>query len=247
MNKKVGMICVLCFFALFAASALDLYLTPYVQGGSGQASGSLLSGRGDFYAELGASSGTALGSSAPFYPILLLGAGVDLSLSQGKFFLWKGPLSFVAGLDAGEWGGAVSGSTAAGAAFASTRARSMAITLSADERISLNLGPGLFSFELGPFVGFNGGYLVQEAISGITSTTWLWPAFADIVFVGASLGFDYGFRLGPGRLRLGLRGDIGLTPLSSAAGALGAEIDYPWRAFARAGYDLPLGAKKAEK
>jgi len=49
----------------------------------------------------------------------------------------------------------------------------MAITLSADERISLNLGPGLFSFELGPFVGFNGGYLVQEAISGITSTTWL--------------------------------------------------------------------------
>jgi len=59
-------------------------------------------------------------------------------------------------------GRGVSGSTAAGAAFASTRARSMAITLSADERISLNLGPGLFSFELGLSSVSNGGYLVQE-------------------------------------------------------------------------------------
>jgi len=46
-------------------------------------------------------------------------------------------------------------------------------------------------------------------------------------FRGASLGFDYGFRLGPGRLRLAFAAIIGLTPLSSAAGALGAEIDYP--------------------
>ncbi len=245
---KIYLAALICVFSVSAATALGLSLTPYVQAGSGQASGSFLAERGAFYAELGAASYSMPGSSSPYYPILLGGLGVDFSLSRGAFFLWKAPLSFVAGLDAGAWGGAISGSTAAGAAFASTSARSIAVSLRADERYSFRLGSSTFSVELGPFVGANVGYLVQESISGVNSSAWLWPAtLGDLAFAGAGLGFDYSIKFGRGRLSLGLRGDIVLTPLASADGAIGAEIVYPWRALGRVGYELPLGARKAKK
>lgn len=237
----------LCALSISTASALELDLTPYLQAGSGQATGTLLAGRGDFYAELGASSYSTPGSSAPYYPILLGGLGVDLTLSRGALFLWKEPFSFVAGLDVGAWGGAISGSTVAGTAFASTSARSIAVSFSAAERWSLRFGNGILSAELGPFVGFTTGYLIQEYISGVTTTGWVSPELVDLAFVGAGLGVNYSFRLGKGSLRLGLLGDIGITPLASEYGATGATIVYPWRALARVGYELPLSIRKVKK
>jgi hypothetical protein len=249
MLRRTGLASVLCLFSLTAASALDLGLYPYIEAGSGQASGSFLSGRGDFYSELGASSITQLGSSAPYYPILLGGLGVDLSLSGGDFLLWNGPFSFVTGMDVGSWGGAVSGKTAAdGTAFASTRARDIAFSIHVGERYRIALEPkGILSFDLGPFVGFNCAYFVQENISGIYSLSVLSPDLADLAFVGVGLGCDYGYELGPGLLTLGLRGDIALTPIASADGVVGGSIEYPWRVLVRAGYEIPLGQKKAKK
>ncbi len=247
MNVKLYLAAMFLGLSLSGASALELGLTPYLQAGSGQAAGSLLSGRGDYYAELGASSYSTPGSSAPYYPILLGGLGVDLTFSRGAFLLWEGPFSFVAGLDVGAWGGAISGSTASGTAFASTQARSIAVSLSVAERYSYKLGDGVLSVKLGPFAGFTAGYLIQEYISGVTTTGWISPALVDLAFVGAGLGIDYSFRLGKGSLLLGLLGDIGLTPLASADGATGATIVYPWRALARVGYELPLNARKVKR
>ena len=224
-----------------------LDVTPYLHIGSGQSSGSFFTGIGDRYAELGAASVTELGSSAPYYPILVGGGGVEFSVSHGVFLLWKTPFSMVAGIDVGAWGGAISGSTTSGAAFASTRAWAFALSIRADERYRFALGKGLFSIEIGPFVAVNCAYLVQESISAVNASALLWPALADLGFAGAGLGFDYGFSLGPGLLRLGLRGDVALTPLSSSDGALGSMIVYPWRALLRVGYELPLGIRRGKK
>jgi hypothetical protein len=245
MLKRVSAVFGLILFSLVAVSALDLNLCPYIEAGSGQATGSFLSGRGDFYAELGASSITQLGSSAPYYPILLGGLGLDLAFSRGAFFLWKEPFSFASGIDVGAWGGAIAGNTADGASFASTRARNIAVSLHADERYRFALGSkSALTVALGPFVGFNCAYFVQENISGIYSLTTLSPVLADLAFVGVGLGCDYGLKLGRGQLTLGLRGDIALTPISSSSGVLGASIEYPWRALVRAGYEIPIGAHK---
>jgi hypothetical protein len=247
MKRLMIFACAVLLSSQIVAFAVDVYLNPYIQVGSGQAEGSLFSGIGSRYAELGASSIAKLGSSAPWYPMVLGGIGIDLSLSRGPFFLWNGPLSFVVGLDADAWGGALSGTTASGLAFASTRARNIAVSVRVAERIRFPLGRGLLSLELGPFAAANFGYLIRESISGVTSTTWLSPTLVDLGFVGAGIGIDYGLRLGPGILELGLRGDLALTPTSSLEGALGAEMVYPWRVLVRAGYELPIGAKRVRK
>ena len=114
----------------------------------------------------------------------------------------------------------------------------------AAERFRFALWKGDVSIELGPFAAVNCLYFIKESISGINSAVSLPPNPADLVFAGAGLGFDYDLRFGPGLLRLGLRGDIALTPLASADGTLGDPIVFPWRALLLAGYDLPLGVHK---
>jgi hypothetical protein len=245
MLRKAWFSCMLLLFALVAASALDLDICPYLQAGTGQAGGSFLTKRGDFYSELGAASYAELGSSAPYYAIFLGSVGVDLALSNGKAFLWKGPFTLAAGIDGGAWGGAVKGRTAGGTDFATTRARSIVVSIHADERYRIPIGPNSFlSINLGPLVGFNCGYIIQEDISGISSRTNLSPALADVIFLGAGLGLDYGIKLWRGHATLGLRSDLGITNLSSADGALGDSIALPWRVLARIGYEIPLGAER---
>ena len=81
MPKRTSFACLFLFLSALAVSALDLGLCPYLQAGSGQATGSFLSDKGDLYSELGASSVTTLGSSAPYYAIPLGSVGVELSLA----------------------------------------------------------------------------------------------------------------------------------------------------------------------
>jgi hypothetical protein len=245
MLKKICFPCSFLLFTLVAASALDLDLCPYLQAGTGHASGAFLSKRGDFYSELGASSFTEPGSSSPYYSIFLGSVGVDLALSNGKSFLWKGPFTLALGIDGGAWGGAVKGRTADGTDFASTRASSIVVSIHADERYRIPVGSSSFlSIDLGPIVGFNCGYIIQEDMSGISSRAKLSPVLSDVIFLGAGLGLQYGFALGRGNLILGLRSDLGFTNLSSSDGALGDSIKLPWRALARMGYEIPLGPER---
>jgi hypothetical protein len=244
LTRKERLVLALCVLPAIAVSAIESHVTPYLMSGSGQSSGAFFSGIGGRYAELGAASITDLGTWAPYYPTVLGGGGVEFSLSRGSFPLWKGPFAAVAGVEIGAWGGAVSGSTASGAAFASTQAGSFALSVRAAERFRFALWKGDVSIELGPFAAVNCLYFIKESISGINSAVSLPPNPADLVFAGAGLGLDYDLRFGPGLLRLGLRGDIALTPLASADGTLGDPIVFPWRALLLAGYDLPLGVHK---
>lgn len=245
--KKALLFCALLCFTLSVSSALEVGLSPYAALGTGQASGSLFEGIGARYIELGSTSTTALGTYDSYYPLILGGGGIDLSLSQGSFFLWKGPLALFMGLDLGLRGGAVYGSTSAGTAFASASAMSLALSLKIGERYRLSLGPGFLSAELFPLVGFNFSYDVQEHISGVSTALSSQPDLAELLFVGAGLGLDYGLRLGPGLLFLGLSGDVALTPLAADDGALGASVLYPWRTLLRAGYEISFGPKKGKK
>jgi hypothetical protein len=245
--KKALLSCALLTFIFSSASALEVGLSPYAAIGTGQASGSLFDGIGERYVELGSTSATAIGAYGFYFPLILGGGGIDVSLSNGSFFLWKGPLAFFMGLDLGSRGGAVYGSTSAGTAFASASATSLALSLKLGERYRQPLGPGFLSAELSPLVGLNFAYDLRERISGTSSSVAFTPNLKDLLFVGAGLGLDYGIRLGPGLLFVGLSGDVGLTPLAAENGILGASIVYPWRTLLRAGYEISFGPKKGKK
>jgi hypothetical protein len=243
--KRTGLSFALLFGCAAILSALEYDLCPFIQAGSGQAYGSLLSSKGDFYSEIGSSSYTDKGSSSPYFPILLGGLGADLALSKGPNFLMKKNRSLVLGIELGAWGGAVKGESAEGDEFASTRARSLVFAIRADERFRFPLGERNFmSLAFGPIVGFNCRYFMQEDINGIYGKTSLKPRLVDVLFLGFGLGYDYGFRLGRGDLIFGLRGDMGLTHLSSKEGALGDVISLPWRVLGRVGYEFPIGGSR---
>jgi hypothetical protein len=248
MLRKICTLFLVSLAALTQANALQLGLRPYLQFGSGHASGSYVSAVEQRYAELGASSIVDLGSASAYYGFALGGLGLDLSLSKGAFFLWKEPFSFAVGLDAGAWGAAVSGKTASGIAFASTQAWSLAASIHLLERFRIAIGPkDSLSLSLGPLAGLNFRYLVKEYISGIGSDASLAPVLADLGFAGISLGIDYSRPLGPNRLTLGLHGDIGITPLAARGGALGGEMSLPWRLLASAGIEFPLSGRGGMK
>lgn len=244
--KRLCISCALAFCVLAAATALDYRLTPYIQAGTGQAHGSLFSNRGDFYAEWWkGTSYSDTGSYSPYFPILLGGIGADLALSNGGSWWMKGRRALVYGMDLGFWGGAIKGETYAGDDIASLRLRSLVLSFSVDERFRFPLGDKTFmSLAFGPLLGFNCHYYSQEYINGMYSYASLSPRLADVLFLGLDLGYDFGFKLGRGNMILGLRGDMGLTHLSSENGALGDTISWPWRVLGRVGYEIPIGPRR---
>jgi hypothetical protein len=246
--KRLCISCALVFYALVAAAALDRTVTPFIQAGTGQAYGSLFSTRGDWFAEWWkGSSYSDTGSYSPYFPILLGGIGADLTLSNGSSWWKRGRRSLVYGVELGAWGGAIKCETADGDDIASTRIRSLVLSFKADERFRFPLGDKSYmALSLGPLLGFNCRYFSQEYDNGIYSYTSLRPRLADVLFLGFDLGYDFGFKLGRGNLVLGLRGDVGLTQLSSVNGALGDKIAWPWRALGRVGYEIPIGKSRRE-
>jgi len=245
MKKKAGLALLLALCAIVGLSALDRSLTPFVEAGSGQASGDFFSARGDWYSELGRSSFTDTGSYSPYFPILLGGVGADLALFNGDSWWTRNKKALIFGVELGAWGGAIKAEDAAGDDFASTRARSLVLSFHADERFRFPIGESSFaSFSFGPIIGFNCRYYVQDYISGIYGKASLSPSLAEVLFLGFGLGGDYGFRLGRGNLVLAVRGDLGLTRLASGEGVLGDSITLPRRFLGRVGYEFPLGASR---
>ena len=244
--KRIILCGVLSLSAFFLAAALDVGVGFHGLVGTGQASGSFFDGIGSLYKELGASSYSAMGRYAPYYPIVLFGGGIETSFSATSFAPMRGPWAFIADLDLGLWGGAIYGSTSSGETFASADVESLALSLMLGERFSLPFGPAHFSVELGPFVAFNCAYCVGEHLSGVNTSAVLSPAKGDVVFAGAGLGVDYRVRLGSGYIRLGLLGDLGFTPLASTSGSLGGDI-YAWRLLVRTGYELNFDSGKRIK
>jgi len=243
--KRVGLLCALALCGLASASALDESLCPFVQAGSGQAYGDLFNSRGDLYSELGAKSFSDAGSSSPYFPILLGGIGLDYARFNGASWWTRGNKALVYGVELGVWGGAIKGTDADGEDFASMRVRSLVLSFHADERFRFPIGSSSFaSLSFGPLLGINCHYYVQDYLNGIYSLSSLTPSSADFFFLGFGLGCDYGFKLGRGNMLLGLRGDLGLTHLSSSDGALGESIALPWRALGRVSYEFPLGKWK---
>jgi hypothetical protein len=231
--------CVIC-----TAAAVDIDLVPIAQAGSGQARGDYFDIPGGQLYEAGRNSWDDAEYS-PYFPILLGGGGVDLAISNGRFFLVNGNRALVTGFELGTYGGAIQVENSDGDAFASSQIRSLVLAIHVDERFRFPLGGRSFiSLSAGPILGVNCAYYRKDLIEGIKSKLQLTPQIEDYFVFGAGLGVDYGIKLWRGQLLIGLRGDMLFTPLSSSDGVLGGKVALPWRALGRIGYEIPLGGSR---
>ncbi len=219
--------------ALPAASfALSLGLGARAYGdAAGAFGGTYAAATAERYAELGASSFSALGSSS-ILPAFAYGGGLEFDL--GGLFAPRFSLAIGAGY--GLWGAGLVGKDSSGKGFASTLWYAPVLDLSAEARYAFRVGPGSIEPGLGAFVGaIFPKYKIEERISGVGSSVDPSPLAADALVLGLRASAAYALRLGPGDLRLGLSVAVGQS-LASAAGSLGASILWPWRAGLDLGY-----------
>ncbi|HOX34017.1 MAG TPA: hypothetical protein PLB91_16920 [Spirochaetales bacterium] len=214
------------------AFGLEMDMELYLSGGAALASGAFSDATRARYELLGPEEGASSSSR----PAFVAGGGL------AAFFPIRDRLSFRAGLDLGRWGLALSGEDEEGEDFAASEFGCLALALQADLCATFRAGPGSLRPSAGLFAALLlSDYSFEESLSGIESSISLEPASADRLFWGLGLGLSYLYRLGPGRLGLGLRGELGLSPLASGEGAVGDEVSYPLRALLRASYELHLG------
>lgn len=186
------------------------------------------------YEELGASA-EASGSSS-VEPLFLVGGGAGARLAL------RPPFSLYCGLDLGRWGLGLSGESAGGVEFAAAELECLALALQAEVGASFRLGCGRIRPSAGLFLAMVlSDYTFEESLSGIYQSVAIEPASAERLFWGAGLGADYLFKVGPGDLGVGLRGELGLSPLAAEDGALGGTVAFPMRFLVRATYEIRLG------
>ena len=166
----------------------------------------------------------------------LLGGGA------GARFALRSPFSLYCGLDLGRWGLGLSGESAGGVEFAAAELECLALALQVEAGASFRLGSG----RLRPSAGLSlavvlSDYTFEESLSGVYQSVAIEPASTERLFWGAGFGADYLLKAGPGDLGIGLRGELGLSPLAAEDGALGGTVAFPLRFLVRATYEFRLG------
>jgi len=217
-------------------SGLDIAWSAYATGGIGSASGGFVDDLCDHYEELGASAEASGSSGSRLLLVVGGGAGARLAL--------RSPFSLYCGVDLGRWGLSLSGESADGVEFAAAELECLALALQAELGASFRVGAGRIRPSAGLFIAMTlSDYTFEESLSGVYQSVEIAPVATERLFWGAGLGADYLFKAGPGELGVGLRGELGLSPLAAEEGALGGTVTFPMRLLARATYEFRLGRK----
>jgi len=219
----------LLFCIAAVISATDLAVQIDIGGGLGSASGAYFEDKGSAWADLCSASVTSMGSWSMDPGLALGGLGGGLVVSKGRGFPFRDPFSMSFGADLGLWGGALTVLTPTGATFAWSETRALVLSFRAWLRATRETGSFHLFGELGPELGTNIAYRVDESANGLDMNSLIWASSKDFGFFGFGLGLGFDYPIGSTRWGLEATAEYGVARIAADSGALGAVIGSPWR------------------